>query len=304
MSIEELSDSPPGRPTVLVFGLGSHPVLGGLYDLLVRRDRRRVVYLSLESFPQDIRFTFHQLGGEVEGHIGIEGDEPVDFADIVSVVVDGFFMVSGAEGLSEEDLEYRNTESWAALKALFQVLSTRCLVVNQVAEREHFDSRIAELSLLNAYSLPVPRVLVTSSPEEVREFAAEVRNVLYRRVSGGDVSFRKLEPSDLERLDELRLAPAHFEEEPFGRLAGAVKVGNQLFFNPREVELPSALTENFKKLCRDLGLHFAELRLCQPEEHGEWRVLGMSSFLTEQGMADPEAVDTALRVLEFGELDV
>lgn len=302
--MEESSDPPAGQPTVIIFGLGSHPVLGGLYDQLVRRGRRRVVYLSLESFPQDVRFTFHQMGGDVEGHIGLEGDEPVDFEDLVSIAVDGYYIVSEVEGLSAEDLEYRNTEAWAALRAMFGCLSNRCLVVNHLTEREHFDSRLAELSLLHSHGLPVPKVLVTNSPEEVKSFVGEVGNVLYRPVGGIEVAFRKLEKADLERLEELRLAPVHFEAEPVGRLAGVAKVGQRLFLNPREVELPAKITESFTTLCEEQGLHFAELRLCQPSEGAGWLALGMTPFLTEQGMSDPEAMDAALRVLEFGELDV
>lgn len=304
MSKETSSDPPAGQPTVILCGLGSHPVLGGLYDQLVRRGRRRAVFLPLENFPQDIRFTFHQVEGEVLGQIGIEGDEPVDFEDLVSVAVDGYFIVSEAEGLSEEDLEYRNTESWAALRALFGCLAERCLVVNHLKEREHFDSRLAELSLLNSHGLPVPKVLVTNSPEGAKRFLQEVGSVVYRTVGGSEVAFRKLESSDLDRLEELKLAPVHFEAEPTGRLAGVVKVGRQLFLNPRDAQFPVEIIENFTELCDQQGLHFAELRLCQSSEGAMWQALGITPFLTEQGMSDADAVDAALRVLEFGEVDV
>ena len=289
---------------VLIVGHGSHPVLGALYQQLMERGKRRVVYIALESYPQDVSLTYHQLEDGLEGRVGILEQEPIDLADLASVVLDDYQIVSPAEGLSPEDFEYRNTESWAALRGFFQCLSEQVLVVNHLVEKEHFDSRVGELSLLDSYGLPVPRLLVSSDPEEVKEFHSQVRNVIYRPVQGRHMPFRKLEAADLERLDELRLSPVHFEEEPKGRLASCIKVGERLFLNPRELELPEEIESNFKVLCSELGLHLAELRLCQSEEQAGWTVLGVSPFFTEPGLEDPEAVDAALRMLEFGETDI
>src|SRR5690606_24608943 len=106
-----------------------------------------------------------------------------------------------------------------------------------------------------------PRVLVTNEPERVRQFCKEVPSVVYRPVQGKDMPFRKLESADLDRLEELRLSPVHFEEEPRGRLAACVKVGESLFLNPRELELPESIRDKFLRLCSDQELHLAELRL-------------------------------------------
>ena len=116
--------------------------------------------------------------------------------------------------------------------------------------------------------------------------------------------FQKLEESDLGRLEELRLSPVHFEEEPKGRLASCVKVGDSLYLNPRELELPEKVIKGFQQLCADLELHLAELRLCQADAESEWKVIGMTPFLTEAGLEDPEATDAVLRMLEFGETDI
>jgi hypothetical protein len=290
--------------SVLIIGHGSHPVLGSLYQQLMERKKRRVVFISLESFPQDVMLTYHQLEDGLEGRIGLLEEEPIELRDLASVVLEDYQIVSPAEGLSPEDYEYRNTESWAALRGLFQCLSSETLVVNHLAEKEHFDSRIGELSLLDSYRLPVPRVLVTSDPDQAREFYDEVKSVVYRPVQGKHLPFQRLEPQDLARLEELRLSPVHFEEEPKGRLASCVKVGKKLFLNPRELELPEDLEKNFFQLCNELEIHLAEIRLCQADETSEWKVLGVSPFLTEAGLEDPEATDAVLRMLEFGDTDI
>lgn len=293
-----------GKNSVLIFGHGSHPVLGSLYQQLTAREKRRVVFISLESFPQDVQLSYHQVQDTLDGQIGMLEEEPVLFSDLASVVLDDYQIVSPAEGLSEEDYEYRNTESWACLKGLFQCLAGQTLVVNNLAEKEHFDSRLGELSLLDSYGLPVPKVLVTNEPDRARKFCQEMPSVIYRPVQGKDMPFRKFEAKDLDRLEELRLSPVHFEEEPVGRLAACVKVGDRLYLNPRELELPDSIREKFLQLCLDQELHLAEIRLCQSDAESEWKVLGVSPFLTQAGLEDPDAVDACLRMLEFGETDI
>jgi hypothetical protein len=293
-----------GRSSVLIIGHGSHPVLGSIYQQLMERGKCRVVFISLESFPQDVSLTYHQLQDKFDGKIGLLEEEPIAFSDLASVVLEDYQIVSPAEGLSPEDFEYRNTESWAALRGLFQCLAGETLVVNHLAEKEHFDSRLGELSLLDSYGLPVPRVLVTSEPEQARKFCQDVKDVLYRPVQGKHMPFRKLETQDLERLDELRLSPVHFEEEPRGRLASCVKVGEKLYLNPRELELPEEIEKCFLQLCSEQELHVAEIRLCQTDDQSEWKVLGVSPFLTTAGTEDPDAFDAMLRMVEFGETDV
>lgn len=290
--------------SILILGHGSHPVLGSLYQQLMERGKRRVVFISLESFPQDVSLSYHQLPDGLEGRIGLLEEEPIEFADLVSVVLDDYQIVSPAEGLSEEDFEYRNTESWAALRGLFQCLSEQTLVVNHLPEKEHFDSRIGELSLLDSYGLRVPRLMVTNEPDRARQFFEEVGQVMYRPVQGKDMPFSKMAAEDLERLEELRLSPVHFEEVPQGRLASVVKVGDSLYLNPRELELPSEIEQGFRRLCEEQGLQLAEIRLCQPAEESPWTVLGLSPFLTEAGLEDPEATEAVLRMLEFGETSV
>ncbi|MFA5504171.1 MAG: hypothetical protein WC314_11845 [Vulcanimicrobiota bacterium] len=290
--------------SILILGHGSHPVLGSLYQQLMERGKRRVVFISLESFPQDVSLSYHQLPDGLEGRIGLLEEEPIEFADLVSVVLDDYQIVSPAEGLSEEDFEYRNTESWAALRGLFQCLSEQTLVVNHLPEKEHFDSRIGELSLLDSYGLRVPRLMVTNEPDRARQFFEEVGQVMYRPVQGKDMPFSKMAAEDLERLEELRLSPVHFEEVPQGRLASVVKVGDSLYLNPRELELPSEIEQGFRRLSEEQGLQLAEIRLCQSAEESPWMVLGLSPFLTEAGLEDPEATEAVLRMLEFGETNV
>lgn len=288
------------QPTVVVFGLGSHPVLGELYERLQARGQRRVVFVPLESFPEKIRFGFTQKDGEDGGFLSVDGDPEVDFADIVSVCLDGYAIVAGGEGLSAEDQEYRQTESWAALVAMFRGLSRNCLVANHVVERDHFHSRLSELYLLHSYGLPVPRVLVTSNPQQAAAFVDEVGSVLYRTVMGKDLPFREFFPEDRQRLSEVGLAPVHFEEAPEGGLVGLFRVGLELVPSPRDADIPTDLQEGFRQLCDDLGLHLAELRLRYTQDGRGWQAVGLHPFLSVEGIRDAEVVEAALTLLETG----
>lgn len=290
----------PSVPTVVVFGHGSHPVLGELYQQLHARARRRVVFAPLESYPSNITFSLHQSSRDEQGgQLSVEGDSAIDFADIVSVCLDGYAILAGGEGLSEEDQEYRNVESWAALVALFRCLSQRCLVANHVVERDHFHSRLSELYLLHSYGLPVPRVLVTSDAGQARAFIEQVGSVIYRPVMGKDHPFRPLQPEDLNRLDEVGLAPVHFEEARDGALVGCIRVGPELILSPRDADIPKDLQEGFRQLSDDLGLHLAEMRMRYDPETG-WQAIGLHPFLTMEGMSDPEVAQAALLLLEGG----
>jgi len=295
---ETPSPTAVSTPTIVLFGLGSHPVLGELYQLLQSRGRRRVVFVPVESFPTGLEFSLHQADGEHDGHLLVDGEEPILFGDIVSVCLDGYYIVAGGEGLSEEDQEYRQAESWAALVALFKSLSRSSLVANHVVDRDHFQSRLSELYLLHSYGLKVPRTLVTSHAEEARAFIQSLGKVLYRPVMGKDHPFRELLPEDLARLDEVGLAPVHFEEAGEGTPAGCVVVGSRLLVIPDDIQLPASLTEGLLKLCQDLGLHLAEFRL---RSHPDgWLVTGLHPFLTMEGLQDPEVVQATLELLEFG----
>ena len=298
----EYANTTVGTPTVVVFGLGSHPVLGEIYQQLQSRGRRRVVFVPLESYPTGTTFSLHQAGGSQHGEFRLDGEEPVAFGDIVSVCLDGYYIVAGGEELSQEDQQYRQAESWAALVALFHCLSERCLVANHVVDRDHFHSRLSELYLLHSYALPVPRTLVTSDAASARRFIQEVGTVIYRPVMGKDLPFQPIQPQDLERLDEVSLAPVHFEEHSEGELAGCLRVGSQTFVSPREAEVPAEIQAGFAELCEDLGLQLAEMRMRKSAD-GAWQATSLHPFLTLEGLSDGEVFQAALQLLEMGKAE-
>ncbi|GMU57649.1 MAG: hypothetical protein AMXMBFR33_67950 [Candidatus Xenobia bacterium] len=287
-------------PTILFFGSTSHPSLGPLYNHLKGRDRRRVVFLPLETFPSGLEFYLELGPGFEDGLFIIPEEQPVALDDLVSVCLDGYYIApEQGETLSPEDREYLQVESWATLIALFHRLSRRCLVANHVLWREHLNSRLSVLAYFQARGLPVPRVLVTSQPEAAQVFFDEqAGQVIYRPVGGRQQPFRAMEAADLERLHELKGAPIHFEESPRGLPAVAVVVGSSAVVLPREAPVPVELVHRAMAACHELGLFLAEVVL-REEERG-WLVTDLRTFPGFDTLQDAQVAEAVSNFLEEG----
>lgn len=68
-----------------------------------------------------------------------------------------------------------------------------------------------QLAILKRAGIPVPRTLITSSPDEVRAFAADVGEVVFKPVAGGAYC-QRLDAEALERLEAITRCPAVFQE--------------------------------------------------------------------------------------------
>lgn len=99
-------------------------------------------------------------------------------------------------------------------------------------------SRLAELKafqLVNAHAegLRVPRTRITNDPEAVKEFADDVKNLIYKRI--GPVprpltATKPLLPSDLARLGDLKNCPTLFQERIDAKLDIRVTVIGQSLY--------------------------------------------------------------------------
>ena len=94
--------------TILLFGTVHHPVLTVLYHFLQERGRRRVVYLANEAFPNQPAFFYQFLNRDGQnGRIILEDGTNVDWDEVVSVGLDGFYVQpEGIENYPEGDREY------------------------------------------------------------------------------------------------------------------------------------------------------------------------------------------------------
>jgi len=282
---------------VLFFGSASHPGLDLLFRRVRDRGRQPAVFAIQERFPRDIALCLPLGIEEAGGFLALPGEEPLDFEQIRGVCMDGFFVDEGRfQDLDPSDLEYAQTESWAALIALFATLSRTSVVANHLARLTLVSFRLAELSWLAGQGFAVPRALATSSPKDAREFIEALDGrVVFKGVSGGAV-FRPMQEDDFARLDALRHAPAHFEEAPDGETRRCVVIGERVFVLPGHDAPPEELQERCKAACRAQDIWMGEVVLRQSPRG--WLASGLRTFPGADCFVDDEMGDAAAALLE------
>lgn len=287
-----------GEPTVLVYGSLENESLVAIHQALLERGRRQAVFVVQEQFPT--RTGLYLKMDEPGGLLIPEGHEPIAVDDLVSVCSAGFYASRhGIEDFNPEDQAYIQTESWAALIGMFRHLSQRCLVANHVVLRDLLANRWAELSFLAGRGLPVPRVLVTSEPEEVLAFRREVGELVFKPVASPGAVFRALGEADLQRLERITGSPAHFEERPSGEVVRAVIIGNGVELYPPAPVPPGPLLEGLLGACRELDLNLAEATL-RVSSADRWVVSGLFSFVSPDLLSEPEVLGAVAYFLEEG----
>lgn len=289
-----------GEPTVLFVASIQHPSLGALFDHLVRRGRRRCAYMALEALPGRPSWSM-LLGadGWDDGALAVRDGEPVRFEDLVSVCMDGYYVQTDHLELEPRDREYVAIETWAALVALFDRLSRRCLVANHLVRRDVLNSRLGELSWLASHGLAVPRALVTSDRDDFERFRAELGGrVLYRPVAGRELPMRAVGEEDLGRLESLPLCPVHFEEMPEGEPTTCLLIGEEITVLPTPEGVPPDLVEHARAACRDLGLKLGEVTLRRSPRG--WLATGLRAFLSRDVLENPPVLERVSQYLEAG----
>jgi glutathione synthase/RimK-type ligase-like ATP-grasp enzyme len=103
-----------------------------------------------------------------------------------------------------------------AIHAFEGTMSTlRCRMVNKIWAQRRADRKAVQLEVALACGLRVPRTVMTNDPDAVRKIATANGSYIYKsfeKVRGAVDGTRPLEPEDFSRLDQLRHAPAIFQE--------------------------------------------------------------------------------------------
>jgi glutathione synthase/RimK-type ligase-like ATP-grasp enzyme len=156
-----------------------------------------------------------------------------------------------------------------------------------------------QLNVLRSVGARVPRTLISNDPDAVRAFQAEVKDVIYKPVTGGAVT-RALDDETLEQLEAVRAAPVIFQERIPGddlrvMLAGNDVVSSVAIRTPAQhldfradpvysggeasyepVELPEAVVQQCRAAARGCNLVFAGIDIKRAPS-GEWVFLELNS---------------------------
>lgn len=156
-----------------------------------------------------------------------------------------------------------------------------------------------QLHALRTVGARVPRTLISNDPDAVSVFHAEVKDVIYKPVTGGAIT-RALDADTLVDLDAVRGAPVIFQERIQGddlrvMLAGDDIVSSVAIRTPEqhldfradpfysggeasyeEVALPEPVRALCRKAARTCGLVFAGIDIKRTAA-GEWVFLELNS---------------------------
>ena len=281
---------------ILIFGSAHHPGLQLVHQALLAREAN-VLFLLQEGFTGHTQLSLTNDSGSLL----LEGMDPLDLSEVTSVCMDGFYVPPGynLEGLDQEDVEYLQTETWATLVGLFGFLSKTALMANFFLERDHFSTRWGTLRFLASHGLAVPRALVTSDREALAEFRGRVGDLVFKPVSDPTSAMLAWTEETEKRLENLSLAPVHFEEAPSGDVVQLSLIGDQHFVIPAEAQPPAELVEKLHVMARSAGLTVCDVSLrCSPE--GKWIVSGLRPFVSENSLFLEKPLDAMADLLQKG----
>jgi hypothetical protein len=102
-------------------------------------------------------------------------------------------------------------------------------VVNRPRDMHSNGSKPYQAQLIAAAGFEVPESLITTDPDEVRAFAAEVGPLVFKSISGIRSIVRRLDDGYLSRLDRVRALPTQFQALVEGDDVRVHVIGSELF---------------------------------------------------------------------------
>ena len=185
--------------------------------------------LDLGMYPAGFQIKWHWESHGPRGYIA-GPDWTLDLAELTGVYV----RYVGAEGrmplpnVASELATTMYSEHDTGLMALLEDLP--CAVVNRIGGGMSNNSKAYQALLIRQCGLLIPPTLVTTDPEEARQFYQDCQgDIIYKSLSGIRSIVRRLEPNQQERFSLLRNGPAQFQSFIQGDNIRVHTVADQLF---------------------------------------------------------------------------
>ncbi|MCA9817413.1 MAG: hypothetical protein KC652_20035 [Cyanobacteria bacterium HKST-UBA01] len=257
--------------------------------------------LSLEDIGKNVYLDirFDQDGDRAV--VGASEQKLLDLSKVESI----WFRRPGTlrySGLPEQWMnKLVESELQMGLVGLFR--SRDCLFVNHPAKDTECSFKLVQLDRARKVGLKIPKTLVTSKPDMVREFYSECNGqVVYKLISEvSNLRLPKFEPSpgiptlpmtdeDLPHLDQVAGAPHLFQERinkqydirvtAVGKKLFPVKIDSQsgrgdldwridYSVDMEMVELPAQIHQACLDLLKNFGLNYGAIDLCV-DENGDY----------------------------------
>ncbi|MBV9673199.1 MAG: glutathione synthase, partial [Verrucomicrobia bacterium] len=222
------------------------------------------------------------------GYVTASGRK-VDIGDLSGVYARYVSFRGGPQrqAFSKLERDMMDAEYQLSLMQLLDLLP--CVVVNRAKACTSNDSKVYQAFLAESFGLRTPRTLVTTNPDDVREFHnACGRRVIYKSLSSIRSIVHRLNDDDLgERLNRVRNCPTQFQECVDGLDIRVHTVDDKVFateiisevsdyryagrdgsrLSMRATDIPIDVAEACTGMARSLGLALAGVDLRRTPDH-------------------------------------
>jgi glutathione synthase/RimK-type ligase-like ATP-grasp enzyme len=263
---------------ILIVGTLVDPGAAYLCTRLLAREADFLLF-DTRLYPRQFQLEWSLYRGKVEGWLRTPSRQ-VPLAELRSVWLRWLAVPGTEHGRPEQGI---TPDQQAALDSLVTFLNhLPALVANRPAAGISNGSKPYQQQIIAQHGFAVPRTLVTTVPEEARQFYEVCDGrVIYKSVSAVRSIVTRLTTPDLERLDQLRGCPTQFQEYIPGVDIRVHTVGDRLFASEivtdatdyryagrqgaaremRPAELPAEIEARCRRLSRSLGLALAGIDL-------------------------------------------
>jgi len=227
------------------------------------------------------RFSWEITHSGIDGVLDLDGESHrlADIGGVYLRLMDDRLLPE-LKGLPDESAPRRHARAFHdAVFRWSEVAPGR--VVNRAEPQGSNSSKPYQAQLIARYGFLVPETLITNDPEQVRSFLAEHGTLVYKSMSGVRSIVERLNPADLERLDQIRWCPVQFQVFVPGTNIRVHVIGQEAFATEivsdvtdyryatkqgssatlRAIELPDRVVERCVLMAEGLGLAFAGIDL-------------------------------------------
>ncbi len=175
--------------TVLLWGRAGEPIV----EAVARACGR----LGVEALAVD---GDELLSVDMCGGMALRDGRRIDLGSVSGVLVRPSGRAQSPEGLQA----CRALHAWTEL--------TTVTVLNRLSAASSNHSKPYQLGQIAESGFAVPETLVTTDPDDVREFCAEYDPVVYKSISGVRSIVAVLNPADEDRLTNISTCPTQFQQ--------------------------------------------------------------------------------------------
>lgn len=217
---------------ILVWGLREDPPTAAVLDALDRRGSPYVFLDQRRGPPERWSFTFGRCPGGTFGWTRPEGGAP---ADLMLSAVSAAYVRPYDDGQLPELAERLATPSYDQEvrrfhQSMLTWLEVTCaLVVTRTSAQASNSSKPFQQRLLRQVGFSTPPTLVTTDPVAARAFVRRHGEVVYKSVSSVRSVVSRIDPDELDRLDDVSSCPTLLQAYVPGIDHRVHVVGDQVF---------------------------------------------------------------------------